>query len=247
MRTVTRDSISLRGAGVVTIVQQKKGHRFTLDSILLADFCRIKPRDRILEPGTGTGIISLLLAKKYPHVRITAVEMQTALAGLCRQNIIDNRLDEHVVLLEQDIRTLKGELKTSTFDVIVANAPYTRSGAGRQSPYPERMLSRHDRGADIVTWLDLRMFLKNKGRYFLVFPADRLSELIYSLRINRLEPKRIRLVHPYEGKPASLVLIEAVKSAGIGLEVLPPLMVHDADSGYTEEMRHIYDLQYTPM
>ena len=242
MRTVTRDSISLRGAGVVTIVQQKKGHRFTLDSILLADFCRIKPRDRILEPGTGTGIISLLLAKKYPHVRITAVEMQPALAGLCRQNIIDNGLDDHMVLLEQDIRTLKGELKASTFDVIVANAPYTKSSAGRQSPCPERMLSRHDRGADIVTWLDLRMFLKNKGRYFLVFPADRLSELISSLRMNRLEPKRLRLVYPYNGKPASLVLIEALTSAGIGLEVLPPLIVHDADSGYTEEMRHIYDL-----
>jgi tRNA1(Val) A37 N6-methylase TrmN6 len=247
VRTVTRDSISLRGAGTVTIVQRKKGHRFTLDSILLADFCRIKPRDRILEPGAGTGIISLLLAKKYPHVRITAVEMQTALAGLCRRNIIDNGLDDHIVLFEQDIRILKGKLKTSTFDVIVANAPYTKNGTGRQSPCPERMLSRHDRGANIVTWLDLQMFLKNKGRYFLVFPADRLSELITSLRMNRLEPKRIRLVYPYASKPASLVLIEAVKSAGIGLEVLPPLVVHDADSGYTEEMRHIYDLQYTPM
>lgn len=240
---MTRDSISMRGAGVVTIVQQKKGHRFTLDSILLADFCRIKPRDRILEPGTGTGIISLLLAKKYPHVRITAVEMQTALADLCRQNIIDNGLDDHMILLEKDIRALKEELKTSTFDVIVANAPYTKSGAGKQSPRPERSLSRHDRGADIVIWLNLRIFLKNKGRYFLVFPADRLSELIYSLHMHGLEPKRMQLVHPYVRKPASLVLIEAVKSAGIGLEVLPPLIVHNADSGYTEEMRHIYDLQ----
>ncbi|HUI68078.1 MAG TPA: methyltransferase [Nitrospirota bacterium] len=243
MRTVTRDSISLRGAGVVTVAQQKKGHRFTLDSILLADFCRIKPHDRILEPGTGTGIISLLLAKKCPHARITAVEVQTALADLCRQNIIDNGLDDHIILLEQDIRALKGELKTSIFDVIVANAPYTKSGAGRRSPRPERLLSRHDRGTDIAAWLDLRIFLRNKGRYFLVFPADRLSELISSLHMHRLEPKRIRLVHPYKGKPASLVLIEAVMSAGIGLEVLPPLIVHDAGSGYTEEMRHIYDLQ----
>ena len=243
MRAVTRDSISLRGAGAVTIVQQKKGHRFTIDSILLADFCRIKPHDRILEPGTGTGIISLLLAKKYPHVRIKAVEIQTALADLCRQNIIDNGLDDQISLLEQDIRTLKEEVKTSTFDVIVANAPYTKSGAGRQSPRPERLLSRHDRGADIATWLDLRIFLKNKGRYFLVFPAYRLSELISSLRMHRLEPKRMRLVHPYDGKPAALVLIEAVRSAGIGIEVLPPLIVHDTDSRFTQEMRHIYDLQ----
>jgi tRNA1Val (adenine37-N6)-methyltransferase len=240
---VTRDSISLRGAGAVTIVQQKKGHRFTLDSILLADFCRIKPRDKILEPGAGTGIISLLLAKKYPHVRIKAVEIQTALADLCRQNIIDNGLSDQIILLEQDIRSLEGELKASTFDVIVANAPYTKSGAGRQSPRPERLLSRHDRGADIAAWLNLQLFLKNKGRYFLVFPADRLSELISSLRMYHLEPKRMRLVHPYDGRPASLVLIEAVRSAGIGLEVLPPLIVHATESGYTEEMRHIYDLR----
>jgi tRNA1Val (adenine37-N6)-methyltransferase len=240
---VTRDSISLRGAGAVTIVQQKKGHRFTLDSILLADFCRIKPRDKILEPGAGTGIISLLLAKKYPHVRIKAVEIQTALADLCRQNIIDNGLSDQIILLEQDIRSLEGELKASTFDVIVANAPYTKSGAGRQSPRPERLLSRHDRGADIAAWLNLQIFLKNKGRYFLVFPADRLSELISSLRMYHLEPKRMRLVHPYDGRPASLVLIEAVRSAGIGLEVLPPLIVHATESGYTEEMRHIYDLR----
>jgi tRNA1Val (adenine37-N6)-methyltransferase len=243
VRTVTRDSISLRGAGVVTIVQQKNGHRFTLDSILLADFCRIKPRDSILEPGTGTGIISLLLAKKYPHVRITAVEIQTAIADLCRQNVIDNGLLNHIILLERDITALKGELKTSTFDVIVANAPYTKSGTGRQSPRTERLVSRNDRRTDIATWLDLRIFLKDRGRYFLVFPADRLSELISSLRMRRLEPKRIRLVHPYYGKPASLVLIEAVRSAGIGLEVLPPLFVHDASSGYTEEMRYIYGLQ----
>jgi tRNA1(Val) A37 N6-methylase TrmN6 len=238
--TVTCDSISLRGAGVVTIVQRKKGHRFNLDSILLADFCRIKPHDRILEPGTGTGIISLLLAKKYPHARITAVEMQAVQADLCRQNIIDNRLDDSVTLLMQDIRTLKGKLKASTFDAVVANAPYTRSGAGRQSHRPERLLSRHDVVADIDAWLDLRMFLKNKGRYFLVFPAARLSELISTLRMHRLEPKRMRLVHPSSGKPASLVLIEAVKTAGIGLEVMPPLVVHDVDSRYTEEMRHIY-------
>jgi len=166
--------------------------------------------------------------------------MQTVLADLCRQNIIDNGLDDRVTLLEQDIRTLKGKLKASTFDAVVANAPYTRSGAGRQSPRPERLLSRHDVVADIDAWLDLRMFLKNKGRYFLVFPAARLSDLITSLRMHRLEPKRMRLIHPSGGKPASLVLIEAVKTAGIGLEVMPPLVVHDADSRYTEEMRQIY-------
>lgn len=226
----------------MTIVQQKKGHRFTLDSLLLSDFCRIKPHDAILEPGSGAGVISLILAKKYADASITAVEMQPATADLCRRNITDNGLYGRIMLLEQDIRTLKGKLKPSTFDAIVANAPYIKNGAGRQSPRPERLLSRHTMAADIDVWLDLQTFLKNRGRYFLIFSADRLSELISSLRMRRLEPKRMRLVHPYITKPASLVLIEAVKSAGPGLAVLPPLVVHGADGRYTKEMRSIYDL-----
>jgi tRNA1Val (adenine37-N6)-methyltransferase len=84
--------------------------------------------------------------------------------------------------------------------------------------------------------------LKNKGRYFIVFPAGRLAELVALMRMRKIEPKRMRLVHPYADKPASLVLIEAVKSAGIGLDVLPPLIVHEADGKYTEEMRRIYNL-----
>src|SRR5271169_6365087 len=100
MNTVTHDSISLQGAGIVTITQPKKGARFTLDSILLADFCRIKPHDAILEPGTGTGIIAILLAKKFPGVAVTAIEIQDTLAELCRKNIAQNGMQEHIRLIE---------------------------------------------------------------------------------------------------------------------------------------------------
>lgn len=240
--TYTHDSISLRDAGVVTIIQQKKGARFTLDSLLLADFCRIKSWDRVLEPGAGTGIISLLLAKKYPRSHIVAVEIQSAAARLFRRNIAANRLENRIMLVEQDLSKLKGELKPDTFDIIVANPPYTKTGTGKQSPSTERSISRHDKLGDIAAWLDLHLFLKNKGRYVLVFPSDRLVDLIASLRIRKLEPKLIRFVHPYQGKPASLVLIEAIKSSGTGLQVLPPLVIHKDGGGYSEEMRKIYAL-----
>jgi len=242
MIAVTRDSISLRGAGVVTITQQKKGARFTLDSVLLADFCTIKkPNARVLEPGAGTGIISLLLAKKFPSATITAIEVQPAVADLCRCNIRDNGLNDRISLLEQDIRALS-TLKPSAIDVIVANPPYTRMGSGRQSPQEERLSSRHDRLGPIASWLDLQLFLKNKGRYILAFPCDRLAELTSCLRARKLEPKRLRFVHSYLGKPASLVLVETIKSARIGLEILPPLVIYQTEGVYTEEMRRIYDL-----
>ncbi len=235
------DSISLRGAGVVMITQLKSGPRFTLDSLLLADFCQVKDGDRILEPGAGTGIISLLLAKKYSRSRIVSLELQSTLASLCRTNIQQNRLERRIRLIEGDLRMLKQEIAASALDLIVANPPYTKTGSGKNNPLRERLASRQDRYGDLDAWLDLQRYLKNKGRYALVFPARRLAELITSLRAHRLEPKRMRLVHPTQNKPASLVLVEAVKSAGSELQVLPPLIVHDAAGGFTREIEELYD------
>lgn len=242
MKETTADSISLRNAGVVFITQQKAGHRFTLDSLLLADFCCIKPRDRILEPGAGTGIISLLLAKKYPTTKIIADEFEPRAFELLCKNIEQNNLSDNIVPLNRDINDLNRTITPHTFDVIVANPPYTEAGSGRQSPSQERHIARHDQAASLSFWLDLQVLLQNKGRYALVFPAQRSAELLSLLRSRNLEPKRIRFVHPRLNKPATLMLVEAVKNAGIGTEILAPLIVHEQDSGYTEEMKEIYGM-----
>ena len=108
MIAVTHDSISLRGVGVISIVQPDKGFRFTLDSLLLADFCRIHPRDSILEPGAGTGVVSLLLAKKFPRARLVADEAEPRACELLRRNIESNGLLSSVLAVDQDInRPLK--------------------------------------------------------------------------------------------------------------------------------------------
>jgi tRNA1Val (adenine37-N6)-methyltransferase len=240
MTSLTHDSISLRGAGVVTIIQQKEGHRFTLDSLLLADFCRIKPRDKILEPGAGTGVISILLAKKFPGTAITAVESHPGAVKLARRNIADNGLDGRITLAGRDIKGLKKVLARESFDVIVTNPPYTKAGSGRLCPQTARQTARHDASADIGAWLDLQCFLKNKGRYNLIFPAARTTEVVSLMRTRHLEPKRARFVHPYQDGPASLVLIEAVKAAGTGLEILPPLIAHVHGGAYSEELKNIY-------
>lgn len=238
----THDSIALRGAGVVRIMQPAKGHRFTLDSILLADFCRIKPKDLVLEPGAGTGIITLLLAKKHLRAHFTAVEVQPQLADLFEQNIDDNFLDERITVIAKDLRRLRTTLDQGSFRVIVANPPYIKEGTGRTSPHAFRQIARHDRAASLEAWLDLHLFLKNGGRYFLVFPAARLAELVALMKRRKLEPKRLRLVHPFQNKPASLALIEAVKEGGTGLEILPSLVIHGSGGGYTEEVKQIYGL-----
>ncbi|MHB8846388.1 MAG: tRNA1(Val) (adenine(37)-N6)-methyltransferase [Nitrospirota bacterium] len=241
---ITQDSIALRGAGVIGIAQPEKGHRFTLDSILLADFCRIRPKDRVLEPGAGTGIISLLLAKKHPAAHFTALEVQPQLALLCEQNAVANSLDNRIIVISRDLIRLGRTLDPGSFSVIVANPPYIKEGTGRTSPHASRQIARQDRAAPLAAWLNLHRYLKNGGKYSLVFPAARLAELIDLLSRRGLEPKRLRLVHPYQDRPASLALIEAVKNAGIGLEVLPPLVIHRSGGSYSDEMTQIYG--FTP-
>jgi tRNA1(Val) A37 N6-methylase TrmN6 len=240
--TVTHDSISLRDAGIVSIAQPQKGFRFTLDSLLLADFCRIKPGDRALEPGAGTGIISILLAQKFPRARFVADEVEPKAFTLLCKNIENNGLIKAITPLDLDLRHLRRSLAPGSFDIIIANPPYTKKGTGRTSLSLERQTARQDQTASLPCWLDLQTLLKNRGRYVLVFPANRSAELISLSRERGLEPKRLRPVHPFVDKSASLILIEAIKAGGIGLDVLPPLVVHDKNGGYTEEMREIYGL-----
>jgi len=240
MTSVTQDSISLRNAGVVSIVQPKKGFRFTLDSLLLADFCRIKPGSRILEPGAGTGIVSILLARKFPGARFVADEVEPQAFKLLCRNIELNGLADAITPIDRDLQHLRRSIAPDSFDVLIANPPYIKSGTGRKSPSPERQTARQDQTASLSCWVDLQTVLKNKGKYFLVFPANRSAELISVLRERGLEPKRMRWVHPFEDKSASLLLIEAIKTSGVGLTILPPLVVHEKNGGYTKEMREIY-------
>ncbi len=239
---LTHDSISLRGAGTVTITQPAKGHRFTLDSVLLADFCRIKHRDRILEPGAGTGIISLLLAKKFPLSELCPLEVQPDLEELCRRNIMDNELQDRVIPVGRDLRYVERSVQRGSFDMIVANPPFAKAGSGKVCPLTARRTARHEGEAPLEQWLDLQKMLKNRGRYCLIFTPHRLEELITLMKSRKLGPKRIRFVHPRPDKPASLVLMEAVKGAGPGSAILPPLFVHEKNGGYTNEMKEIYGL-----
>jgi tRNA1Val (adenine37-N6)-methyltransferase len=242
MTSSTLDSIVLRNAGMVSIAQLKKGFRFTLDSLLLADFCSVKPLGRILEPGSGTGIISILLARKFPRARIIAAEVEPQAFNLLCQNIQDNGLAYVIKPLERDIRYLGRSIVPGYFDVIIANPPYIKLGTGRESPSRERQTARQDVTASLPHWLDLHTFLKDKGKYFLVFPAGRAAEIMSLLRTRGMEPKRLRCVHPFQEKPASIVLIEAAKTKGVGLEILPPLVVHKRGGGYSKEMREIYGM-----
>lgn len=224
--------------GSVIVYQPKKGFRFGIDSILLAHFLNLKPKDLILEVGAGSGIISLIALKRFPYSKIFALELENLFIECLKKTILENRVEERFFVIKGDIKNPPFNL--GIFDVIFSNPPYFKSKAGRKSPYEIENIARRDVEFDLHEFFkNISLLLKNRGKFYLIFTALRLSELIYFLKINKLEPKLLRLVYSYPGSEAKLVLLLAVKNAKEEIRILPPLYIYDSPKGnYTKEVKN---------
>jgi tRNA1Val (adenine37-N6)-methyltransferase len=237
MDNLTTDSIC-----GIKLYQKKGGYKFSLDPILLAGFTRITRRiRRMADLGAGSGIISLILAHRYSWLAATLVEIQENLIKLSGMNVKLNMMQDRISLVNADISSIHlghyRDLSPGTFDAIVANPPFRKPGTGTVSPDKERALARHEIALTQKDFLKSTSYLlKNKGRFFIIYHTDRLSELIDSMRTFSLEPKRIRFVHPTISKRATMVLVDAVKGGGVELKVESPLSVYDEKRQYTEEL-----------
>jgi len=225
--------------GSIIVYQPKKGFRFGIDSILLAHFLNLKPRDLVLEVGAGSGIISLIALKRFPKAKIFALELESIFIECLKRNILENKLQEKLFIIKGDIKT--SLFKSGIFDVIFSNPPYFKSRSGRKSPYEIENIARRDVEFELDEFLKkVSSLLKNKGKFYLVFTALRLAELIYLLKKNKLEPKLLRLVYSYPGSEAKLVLLLAVKNAKEEIRILSPLYIYDSPKGnYTEEVKNM--------
>jgi tRNA1Val (adenine37-N6)-methyltransferase len=220
------------------LLQKKGAYRFSLDPILLANFITLKKQERMLDIGTGCGIIPIYMASRYPHNSFTGVEIQAELFDLAARNIRLNGC-ENVRFLHGDIRAVMKGLK-SPFQVVVSNPPYVKRGSGRESPQHSRHLSRYESLLDLESLFAISAsLLYTKGRLFLVYPAKRLAELVSIATAHGLEPRRLRLVHPRSNEPANLFLIECMKGGGTELKVEQPLYIFE-DGEYTEEVASYY-------
>jgi tRNA1Val (adenine37-N6)-methyltransferase len=228
MKGLTHDTFF---GGRLRVRQHRDGYRFSIDSILLAAFAHLRPRDRILDLGTGCGIIALAAAFSNPSVSVVGVEIQPALAALAKANAADNDLAERVSIVHGDLRRL-GRAKIGRIDLVVANPPYRRCGSGRINPDGERAAARHEVLGSLADFIAAgRRLLDIGGRFAAVYPAQRTVDLLWGLRQAGLEPKRLRLVYPHPEAEADRMLLEAVKGAGPGLRVEPPLTVRRTASG----------------
>lgn len=228
--------------GGMRIVQCEGGYRHALDPFLLTGFVRMRKGAHVADLGTATGIMPLLLAEREPSACFVGVELQPQLADLARENVTINRLDEHIDIVNCDLRNLAVEkiLGHEAFDVVVSNPPYRRLGTGKVAPESERAICRHEENGGLIDFVAAAYYLlKNGGRCFFVYIPERLPELLCELQKCRLEPKRLRMVHSRNDSAATLVLVEARRNGKPGLQVEPPLIIYDGNN-YTTEVEALF-------
>jgi tRNA1Val (adenine37-N6)-methyltransferase len=228
--------------GALRFVQKRKGYRFSIDSILLANFVRLKENERMLDIGSGCGIIPVYMANKGFRNPITGVEIQKDLFRLSLKNCEMNGCS-NIEFLNYDISSQWNLLENRPFHVVVSNPPYTRQETGRKSPGESRCIARHESHLTLSGLMALSSrLLRTKGRFYVIYPSKRLGEIISSARENRLEPKKLRFVYPRQQENSNLVLAEFIRDGGIGVTVEPPLYVYD-EKGYNQEIKAYYSLK----
>jgi tRNA1Val (adenine37-N6)-methyltransferase len=227
--------------GRLRVLQKKSGYRFSIDALLLAQFAEPRPMDRMIDLGTGCGIMPLIIAIRKKTGKITGVEIQPSLADLARRNAALNRLSTRIKILEKDLRTLEGKNVRGIFDLVLSNPPYRKVGAGRVNPRLEKALARHEFKATLQDVLRAAQYLlKEKGRLAMIYPASRAAELIQEMRQIHLEPKRLQFVHSHLKEEARLMMVEGFKEGRAQVRVLPPLILYDSSGNYTPEAQQFF-------
>lgn len=215
----------------IRLIRKTDGLTFGTDAYLLAAFAREQRKGRAVELGTGTGIISLLLAARDRFSRIDALEIQEDFAELATRNVLLNGLSDRITVHHCDLRDASPSLMGGEVDAVLANPPYMRTDSGKRNLSDRKYIARHEVCGDVGDFCAAAgRLLKHGGRFYCVFRPDRLTELTEGLLVHRLEPKIMLFVHGDELSEPSMVLISATKGGAKGLRILPPLMLHAAES-----------------
>ena len=213
--------------GRLKLIQKKAGYRYSVDSLLIADFAlpEIKPSHKILDLGSGSGVISLILAQKSKAKKIIGIEIQKALSDMAQRSVELNRMQGRVKIINKDVRR-PGVFKPGSFDLIVSNPPFRKIGAGVLSPSREKAVARHELELTMAEALKIcRRLLKPKGSVALIYPFERLGELIAQLEKHKLNPARLKLVFHKKGDPIPILFCILLKKAKSPLALEPPYFV----------------------
>ena len=212
-----------------------------MDAVLLSGFVRVKPGEKVLDLGTGTGVIPLLLEAKTKGSHFTGLEIQPESADMARRSVLYNGLESRIDIVEGDIKDASKIFVASSFHVVTCNPPYMIGQHGIANPDAPKAIARHEvlcTLEDVVR--NAAILLKPGGNFFMVHRPFRLAEIIMMMTKYKLEPKRMQLVYPYVDKEPNMVLIEGCRGGKPRMTVEKPLIVYKAQNEYTDEIYNVY-------
>lgn len=224
------------------IIQNPEVFCFGIDAILLSHFAKVtKASQKILDIGTGTGIIPIMMHATYQKGSYTGIDIQADMVEMATRSSKLNHIEESVAFRSVDITRYKEHFSWEQFDIITTNPPYMKGEAGLKNEHPGMSIARHEIACTLEDIIAASSYmLKNKGKLYMIHRPHRLIDITTHMRKYNIEPKRMRFVHPKRDKAPTMVLIEAVRNGGPELRVEAPLIVYNDKGVYTDEIYEIY-------
>ena len=234
------DDLEFKG---LKIIQNKEGFCFGIDSVLLTDFAKeIKPNSKVIDLGSGTGIIPILLSAKTKNTTFVGVEVQEVVAEMSKRSILLNELQERIEIKRENILDLRNIYEKGSFDAVTTNPPYKKLNTGLVNDNDKKLISRHEVTASLEDFIQISNYLlKNFGEFYMVHKPDRLVDILFFMRKYNIEPKKIKFIYPNKQRNTNLILIKGVKCGKPFLKFEDNLYVYNEDGDYTEEILRIYN------
>lgn len=224
------------------LIQNPEVFCFGIDAILLAHFAKVSnAKQKILDIGTGTGIIPIVMHAIYKKGHFTGIDIQEQMIEMASRSVLLNKIEQDVEMKVVDVKCCKEHFQAGQFDIITCNPPYMKGHAGLKNEHPSKTIARHEVACTLEDIISGASYvLKYGGKLCMIHRPHRLVDIFVAMRQNRIEPKVIRMVHPKLGKEPTMVLVEGIKNGNPELRVQPPLYVYHEDGTYTEEIYQIY-------
>ena len=237
----TLEDLQLQG---LKLIQKKEGFRFGMDSVLLAHFAQIGCNDLVVDFGTGSCVLPLLLIGRQKGRLFECFEIQESYVNMAERTVRMNHLEKIIHIIHGDASKAYERLAHCSVDAVICNPPYGIPGTVLESPFSSRAIAKNQDPDTISGFLKSAFrILKGRGRFITVFPASRMLHIMQMMQLAHLEPKRFQLVYPNDDKPANLVLIEAVKDAKPMLHPMEPLIIYTSEHTLTNRLKSVYNIQ----
>lgn len=232
------------GFGNLRLIQKPEDFCYGIDAVLLATFAEVGKNDRIIDLGTGTGIIPMILSHRTEASEIVGVEIQQDSYARGERNIALNALEGRVRMIHSDVKHLVKEKSAEkrSFDVVLTNPPYIKGDGGLKNKEKAKAVARHETTAELSDFIgEASRLLKDRGNFYMVHRPNRLVDICILCRQYKLEPKRLRLVSPDKNTAPNIMLLHCVKHGRPELKFLDPLYVYNGDGSYTDEIMKLYE------